>query len=89
MGARVLLAGSGGREHATAWKLLQSPHVERVFVAPGNGGTSLIATNLPHKSTDIDGIVAAAVANKIDFYLSSSDDPQPLGLVDQIGRAHV
>ncbi|MCC6958558.1 MAG: phosphoribosylamine--glycine ligase [Dehalococcoidia bacterium] len=84
MGARVLLAGSGGREHATAWKLLQSSHVERVFVAPGNGGTSLIATNLPHKSTDIDGIVAAAVANKIDFYLSSSDDPQPLGLVDRL-----
>ncbi len=84
MGARVLLAGSGGREHATAWKLLQSPHVEHVFVAPGNGGTGLIATNLPRKATDIDGIVAAAVANRIDFYLASSDDPQPLGLVDRL-----
>jgi len=84
MGARVLLAGAGGREHATAWKLLQSPKVDQVFVTPGNGGTGLIATNLPHKSTDIDGIVAAAVANRVDFYLATSDDPQPLGLVDRL-----
>ncbi|MEO8540898.1 MAG: phosphoribosylamine--glycine ligase [bacterium] len=84
MGARVLLVGSGGREHATAWKLLQSPHVEEVFVAPGNGGTALIATNLAPKSTDIDGIVAAAKSNRIDFYLACSDDPQPLGLVDRL-----
>lgn len=84
MSARVLLAGSGGREHATAWKLSQSPHVGEIFIAPGNGGTALIGTNLPLKSTDIDGIVAAAKANRIDFYLASSDDPQPLGLVDRL-----
>ena len=84
MGARVLLAGSGGREHAVAWKLRQSPLVDEVFVAPGNAGTALVARNLPHPSTDIDGIVAAAKANRIDFYLASSDDPQPLGLVDRL-----
>ena len=84
MSARVLLAGSGGREHATAWKLSQSPHVGEIFIAPGNGGTALIGANLPLKSTDIDGIVAAAKANRIDFYLASSDDPQPLGLVDRL-----
>jgi len=84
MGARVLLVGQGGREHATAWKLLQSPNVSAVFVAPGNSGTGLIATNLPHKTTDIDGIVAAARRNRIDFYLACSDDPQPLGLVDRL-----
>lgn len=84
MSARVLLVGSGGREHATAWKLLQSPLVGEVFVAPGNSGTALIATNIPAKSTDIDGIVAAAKANRIDFYLACSDDPQPLGLVDRL-----
>ena len=84
MGARVLLVGQGGREHATAWKLLQSPKVEHVFVAPGNSGTALIATNLPPRTTDIEGIVAAAKQHRIDFYLACSDDPQPLGLVDRL-----
>ncbi len=84
MGDRVLLVGAGGREHATAWKLMQSPKVEHVFIAPGNSGTALLGTNLPHKTTDIDGIVAAAKANRIDFYLACSDDPQPLGLVDRL-----
>ena len=70
MGARVLLVGQGGREHATAWKLLQSPRVEHVFVAPGNSGTGLIATNLPPRTTDIEGIVAAAKQHRIDFYLA-------------------
>ena len=46
MGARVLLAGSGGREHAAAWKLSQSPHVGEIFISPGNGGTALIGANL-------------------------------------------
>lgn len=84
MGARVLLAGSGGREHATAWKLRQSPLVDEVFIAPGNSGSALAGTNVPVKATDIDGLVAAAKANRIDFYLASSDDPQPLGLVDRL-----
>ncbi len=82
--ARVLVVGSGAREHATVWKLRQSKHVDEIFVAPGNSGTALLATNLEPKSTDIDGIVEAAVAHKIDFYLASSDDPQPLGLVDRL-----
>ncbi|MGB4861136.1 MAG: hypothetical protein WBO97_01640, partial [Tepidiformaceae bacterium] len=82
--ARVLVVGSGAREHATVWKLRQSKHVEAIFAAPGNSGTALLATNLPPKSTDIEGIVEAAVANKVDFYLASSDDPQPLGLVDRL-----
>lgn len=89
MPARVLLAGSGAREHATAWKLRQSAHVEDVFVAPGNSGTALLATNLPVKTTDIDGLVAAAKANRIDFFLACSDDPQPLGLVDRLQAAGI
>ena len=84
MGDRVLLVGAGGREHATAWKLTGSPKVDHVFVAPGNSGTALVGTNLPHKTTDIGGIVSAAKASRIDFYLACSDDPQPLGLVDRL-----
>lgn len=84
MGARVLLAGGGAREHALAWKLRQSPRVDEIFVAPGNAGTAGIATNLALKSTDIEGLAAAVAENQIDFYLASSDDPQALGLVDRL-----
>lgn len=84
MSARVLLVGSGGREHAVAWKLAQSPQVGEIFVAPGNAGTAAFAHNLDIRPTDIDGLVAAAKANRVDFYLATMDDPQPLGLVDRL-----
>lgn len=89
MGARVLLVGSGAREHAIAWKLRQSPHVEELFVAPGNAGTAMLATNLHIQPKDIDGLVEAAKANSVDFYLATMDDPQPLGLVDRLTGAGV
>ena len=84
MSDRVLLVGGGAREHATAWKLAQSPRIGELFIAPGNTGTALLGENLPYKTTDIDGIVGAAKAHRIDFYLATSDDPQPLGLVDRL-----
>ena len=84
MGARVLLVGQGGREHAVAWKLSQSRDVDAIYVAPGNGGTSQIATNVDVGPKDIDGLVAAASDLSIDFYLATMDDPQPLGLVDRL-----
>lgn len=84
MGARVMLVGNGGREHAVAWKLRQSPDVDAVIVAPGNGGTAGIATNVPVPPTDIDGLVAAAKEQRVDFYMATMDDPQPLGLVDRL-----
>jgi phosphoribosylamine---glycine ligase len=84
VGARVLLVGMGGREHAIAWKLSQSNSVDEVFVAPGNGGTSDVATNVDVKPKDIDGLVKVARDLRIDFYLASMDDPQPLGLVDRL-----
>lgn len=84
MGARVLLVGQGGREHAVAWKLRQSPEVDEIYVAPGNGGTSQVATNVPIGPRDIDGLVQAAADLNIDFYLATMDDPQPLGLVDRL-----
>lgn len=84
MSARVLLVGNGGREHAIAWKLVQSAAVGEVFIAPGNAGTATVGTNVPVQPKDIDGIVKAAVDLRIDFYLASMDDPQPLGLVDRL-----
>jgi phosphoribosylamine---glycine ligase len=84
MGARVLLVGNGAREHAIAWKLRQSPRVDDIFVAPGNAGTATLATNLQVQARDIEGLVKAARDNRIDFYLATSDDPQPLGLVDRL-----
>jgi phosphoribosylamine--glycine ligase len=84
VGARVLLVGAGAREHAIAWKLCQSPKVDEIFVAPGNGGTAAIATNVDVQPKDIDGLVKAAKELRVDFYLASMDDPQPLGLVDRL-----
>ncbi|MCS7294340.1 MAG: phosphoribosylamine--glycine ligase [Chloroflexota bacterium] len=84
MGAKVLLVGSGGREHALAWKLRQSPDVDEIIVAPGNAGTAAISRNMPIQPKDIDGLVELARREHIDFYLASMDDPQPLGLVDRL-----
>jgi len=84
MGSRVLLVGMGAREHAIAWKLRQSPKVDEIFVAPGNAGTGQIAKNISVQPKDIDGLVKAAKEHRIDFYLASMDDPQPLGLVDRL-----
>ena len=84
MGARVLLVGMGGREHAVAWKLRQSPDVDAIYVAPGNAGTAQVATNVPIGPKDIDALVQAARVLNIDFYLATMDDPQPLGLVDRL-----
>ena len=84
MGARVLLVGSGAREHAIAWKLRQSRDVDAIYVAPGNAGTALVATNVPVLPRDIDGLVEAARELDVDFYLATMDDPQPLGLVDRL-----
>lgn len=84
MGARVLLVGSGGREHALAWKLRQSPDVDEIIVAPGNAGTATVARNVTVQPKDIDGLVELVRRERIDFYLASMDDPQPLGLVDRL-----
>ncbi len=84
MGSRVLLVGMGGREHAIAWKLSQSPLVDEIFIAPGNPGTAEYGTNVPVQPRDIEGLVRAAKEHNIDFYLATMDDPQPLGLVDRL-----
>ena len=60
----VLILGSGGREHAYAWKLAQSPKISKLFIAPGNAGTSLVGENLPIQVNDFDAIKKAVPAQQ-------------------------
>jgi phosphoribosylamine--glycine ligase len=80
---KVLILGSGGREHALAWRLKQSPRVSRVFVAPGNGGTSQIAENVPIQIQDLDELVRFAKDQRIDLTVVGPDDALAAGVVDQ------
>ena len=79
---KILLLGSGGREHALAWKMLQSPKCKQLFVAPGNAGTAEIATNVEISVTDFDAIKAFAIENKIDMVVVGPEDPLVLGIYD-------
>ena len=82
MKTNVLIIGSGGREHALAWKLAQSPRIGKLYVAPGNGGTRQVAENIPIEATDIDGLVKFAEKNEIGLTVVGPDDPLALGVVD-------
>ncbi len=82
---RVLIVGSGGREHALAWKLAQSEQVERVFVAPGNGGTATAGgkiENLAILETAIDDLIEFAGANEISLTVIGPEAPLAAGIVD-------
>ncbi len=79
---KILLVGSGGREHALAWKLARSPRVEKVYVAPGNGGTGLVAENVPLADTDIAGLLAFAEQEKIGLTVVGPEVPLTMGIVD-------
>ncbi|TSC91654.1 MAG: phosphoribosylamine--glycine ligase [Candidatus Berkelbacteria bacterium Licking1014_96] len=80
--AKVLVIGGGGREHALVWKLAQSPRVDELFVAPGNGGTSDLAENVPIAATDLEGLVGFAKKNGVDLTVVGPDDSLALGIVD-------
>lgn len=79
---KILVIGSGGREHALLWKLSQSPRVTSLLCAPGNAGTAAIATNHPVAATDLSGLVALAKAEKVDLTIVGPDDPLAAGVVD-------
>lgn len=81
---RVLVVGSGGREHALAWALRKSPQVEDVHVAPGNGGTEGVATNVAIGAEDVDALVAHARAERYDLTVVGPEVPLALGLVDAL-----
>lgn len=78
----VLLLGSGGREHALAWKILQSPKCTQLFVAPGNAGTAAIASNVDLSPTDFDSIKAFAIRESVDMVVVGPEDPLVKGIYD-------
>jgi len=86
---RVLVIGSGGREHALAWKIAQSPLVTALFVAPGNGGTERLATNLAIDIADHAAVIAAARDNRVDFVVVGPDAQVVAGLGDDIRAAGI
>ena len=79
---KILVIGSGGREHALLWKLSQSPRVTRLLCAPGNAGTAQVAVNHPVAATDLPGLVALTKSEKVDLTIVGPDDPLAAGIVD-------
>ena len=80
---KILLLGSGGREHALAWKIAQSNKVEKLFIAPGNAGTSQVGENVPSlKADDFDGIAQFVTAQGVDMVVVGPEDPLVKGIYD-------
>ncbi len=86
---KVLIVGGGGREHAIAWKISQSPKVSRLYCAPGNGGIASLAQCVPIKAMDIEGIVEFAKSEGIDLVVVAPDDPLAAGMVDALESAGI
>ena len=78
----ILLLGSGGREHALAWKMLQSQKCSKLFVAPGNAGTGQIATNISIDVIDFEAIKKFVVDNNVEMVVVGPEDPLVLGIYD-------
>ncbi len=79
---KLLLLGSGGREHALAWKISQSPKIEKLFIAPGNAGTANVGENVPLKADDFAGIKKFVLDNKVDMVVVGPEDPLVKGVYD-------
>ncbi|MEC7521580.1 MAG: phosphoribosylamine--glycine ligase [Myxococcota bacterium] len=87
---KVMVIGSGAREHALAWKLARSPQVEAVLCAPGNAGTARVGRNLPEVgATDVHAVVAAAKAEAVGLVVVGPEAPLAAGLVDALADANV
>ena len=79
---KILLIGSGGREHALAWKISQSPECTELLIAPGNAGTALHGENVPVGAMDFEGIKKILKEKEIDLLVVGPDDPLGHGIVD-------
>lgn len=78
----VLIIGSGGREHALAWKIAQSPLLNKLFIAPGNAGTGFLGINVPVSGTDFEAVKRVVLENDIDLVIVGPEDPLVRGIVD-------
>ena len=83
----LLVIGSGGREHALCWKLAQSDRVDKIYCAPGNGGTALVAENVDIAADNIEGLLRFALEKSIDLTIVGPEDPRVLGLADRFREA--
>ncbi len=79
---KILVVGGGGREHALVWKIAQSPLVKKVYCAPGNPGTALLAENLAIRPDDIDTLLEFALREGVDLTVVGPEQPLSLGIVD-------
>lgn len=79
---KILLLGSGGREHALAWKIAQSSKVEQLFIAPGNAGTAAVGTNVNIAATDFDALADFVVQQQVDMVVVGPEDPLVKGIYD-------
>lgn len=79
---KILLLGSGGREHALAWKISQSSKVEQLFIAPGNAGTAAVGTNVNIAATDFDALADFVVQQQVDMVVVGPEDPLVKGIYD-------
>src|SRR5271154_2316927 len=86
---RVLVIGSGGREHALAWKIAQSPALTRLVCAPGNPGTAALATNLPVVAEDPQAVTALAREEHVDLVVVGPELPLSRGVADALRRAGI
>ena len=82
--AKILLLGSGGREHALAWKIAQSPKCEKLYIAPGNAGTANCGENVAMKADDFEAIKAFIVDNNVDMVVLGPEDPLVKGVYDDL-----
>lgn len=79
---KLLLLGSGGREHALAWKIAQSNRIEKLFIAPGNAGTASVGENVAIKADDFDAVADFVVREKVDMVVVGPEDPLVKGIYD-------
>ena len=86
---KILVIGNGAREHALAWKIAQSPKITKIYVAPGNAGTSAIATNLDIPPTDINNLALTAEKASIDLTVVGPEAPLAAGIVDLFEARHL
>ena len=85
----ILIIGGGGREHALAWKIKQSPQCEKLFIAPGNAGTAELGENVPIDIKDNDAVVRLAQEKSVDFVVVGPDDQLAQGMVDSLTEAGI